>query len=211
MTPPSRRSSRQRWRCSSSPTSGSRSSAPWCSSTSSASRRSPSSRACSSGGSCTYLFLHDAREFHAHPVQHAGALDVRRGSRTALGHARVREVLRHHRRRRGHRDRAGVAAAVRRHDGHLRGDRRSAPRARSTACCWRGRCCSPTGRSCSCSSSRCRRASPRCSWARWRSSAAAGGVNGSVAEATHLGGLRHRLAVPEGSHGCGRTSASATG
>ena len=33
------------------------------------------------------------RALHAHPVQHAGGLDVRRRSRAPLGHAGVREVL----------------------------------------------------------------------------------------------------------------------
>ena len=58
----------------------------------------------------TYMFLHGGRV--PHPVQHAGALDVRDRARTDLGHALLPEILLRHRRRRRPPDGPRLAAAV---------------------------------------------------------------------------------------------------
>ena len=59
----------------------------------------------------TYMFLHGGHL--PHPVQHAGAVDVRRRAGADLGHALLPEVLFRHRHRRRRADGAVLAAAVR--------------------------------------------------------------------------------------------------
>ena len=182
---------------------------PWCSSTSSACRREAvfetaasgsSSRTCSCTTSAGFTHI----LFNMLALWMFGVELERR-----WGTQRVREVLRHHRHRRGRRHGAGVAAAVRRrrapstgdHDRRVGRDLRpadgvgaavSAPadsvHVHLPAAGARGR--AAHGRDV-------------------RSSPPSSGANGSVAEATHLGGLVDRLAVPEGLlTTCGSTSAT---
>ena len=93
----------------------------------------------------------------AHPVQHAGAVDVRGRARADVGHALLPEVLFRHRHRRGRPDGAVLAAAVRRRRGRSTTRTSSARRARSTGCCSPTGCTFPIVRSTCIWSSRFRR------------------------------------------------------